>query len=424
MKTNKIISLLLLLTVFFYVSCTEKVISESDTSESDTSNTGGNDKQKAESKANTGGYSSDLPRSTVQATGSAKTRDGALVDACRLAVAQVHGGLISGSLMKTNEVRGDLVIGSTFEETRDSSKLTFGGLLLNYKVVDQVEPTSDGGVWKISIEADVLTVVPDRFSGRIAVVTPSVAAVTRQLGGGEVASLLAEEIVAAIDAWFANDKHFVLLERNNENMINNELSRAASGRTAVREKSKIGAEKVADMVIIVEGGKIDFAERSTKFELAGEVHRCQARTSMIIKAVDVATKGEVGRSSLNMQSSLKSSRDRMAARADAVRELNDKLAATLPLSELEILSSLDLTRCRVDADGTFTILSPARSMDFSNLTKIQLRDTSIGSSDQSASGVIGSFKIDSVNMVLDIQTSTVQFDPDKIYAFAPVLNNK
>jgi hypothetical protein len=316
------------------------------------------------------------------------------------------------------------VIGSTFEETRDSSALTFGGLLLNYKVVSQTEPTTEGGIWKISIKAEVLTTVPDRFSGRVSVVTPSVDAIARELGGGDMALSMAKEIASSIDAWFANDKHFVLLERNSESMINNELSRAASGRTAVKEKSKIGAEKVADMVIIVQGGKIDFAERSTKFELAGEVHRCQARTSMIIKAVDVATKGEVGRSSLNMKSSLKSSRDRLAARADAVRELNDKLASALPLSELEILSSLDLTRCRVDADGTVTILSPARSMDFSNLTKIQLRDAGVGNSDQSTSGVIGSFKIDSVNMVLDIQSSAVQFDPEKIYAFTPVINNK
>ena len=177
-------------------------------------------------------------------------------------------------------------------------------------------------------------------------------------------------------------------------------------------------------MIIVQGGKIDFAERSTKFELAGEVHRCQARTSMIIKAVDVATKGEVGRSSLNMESSLKSSRDRMAARGDAVRELNDKLVSILPLSELEIMSSLGLTRCRVDVDGAVTILSPSRSIDLSKLREIQLRDTSVGNPDESRSGVIGSFKIDSVKMVLDIQTTKVQFDSAKIYAFTPILNTK
>ena len=421
MKTNKIF-LLFLISGFLYVSCTEKV-----TSETGNEDAGGDAVSKTDSKsasASTAGYSSDLPRTTVEATGSAKTRDGALVDACRLAVAQVHGGLISGSLLKTNEVRGDLVIGSTFEETRDSSTLSFGGLLLNYKVISQTEPTSEGGVWKISITADVLTKVPDRFSGRVSVVTPSVDAIARELGGGDMELAMAEKIALSIDAWFANDKHFVLLERNSESMINNELSRAASGSSAVKEKSKIGAEKVADMVIIIEGGKIDFAERSTKFELAGEVHRCQARTSMIIKAVDVATKGEVGRSSLNMESSLKSSRDRMAARADAVRELNDKLVSILPLSELEIMSSLGLTRCRVDVDGAVTILSPSRSIDLSKLREIQLRDTSVGNPDESGSGVIGSFKIDTAKMMLDIQTTNAQFDSAKIYAFTPILNTK
>ena len=145
MKTYKIFPLFLI-SGFLYVSCTEKVTSETGNEEA-----GGDAVSKTDSKsapANTAGYSSDLPRTTVEATGSAKTRDGALVDACRLAVAQVHGGLISGSLLKTNEVRGDLVIGSTFEETRDSSTLSFGGLLLNYKVISQTEPTSEGGVWK------------------------------------------------------------------------------------------------------------------------------------------------------------------------------------------------------------------------------------------------------------------------------------
>ena len=46
----------------------------------------------------------DAPEVTrVRSTGTGETRDGALVDACRLAVAQVHGGRILGGLIKTNE---------------------------------------------------------------------------------------------------------------------------------------------------------------------------------------------------------------------------------------------------------------------------------------------------------------------------------
>ena len=121
---------------------------------------------------------------SVSQTGAAKSRDGALVDACRLAVAQIHGTRVTGSLIKTNEnltlkAAASRTSGISSEreelqldvgrEVQDQTQITFGGLLAAYKVTNESQPRNATDLWKITIAADVLTIIPEPLDPHLAV---------------------------------------------------------------------------------------------------------------------------------------------------------------------------------------------------------------------------------------------------------------
>jgi hypothetical protein len=294
----------------------------------------------------------DAPEVTrVRSTGTGETRDGALVDACRLAVAQVHGGRIIGGLIKTNEkesksttINGDTTIasgrdtiiggsGPQFVETRDATALSFDGLLVRYSLVSQSEPRASRNQWAVVIDADVLKALPDRFKGRIAVVTPSQAKLEAKTGHPD----LAKAIGRAIQGWFANVPQFVLLEREDESDLDEELSRAGGGQTAVAEKSKLSAQKVADIVISFEGGELKWKEKSTSFKTTSrQSHTCEVSTDLVFKVLDVSTKGEIGRASRHV-SAKKSSTDPERSREEAAKELGTQMGDALRKTGLEII---------------------------------------------------------------------------------------
>lgn len=294
----------------------------------------------------------DAPEVTrVRSTGTGETRDGALVDACRLAVAQVHGGRILGGLIKTNEkesksttINGDTTIasgrdtiiggsGPQFVETRDATALSFDGLLVRYSLVSQSEPGVGRSQWAVVIDADVLKALPDRFKGRIAVVTPSQAKLEAKIGDAD----LAKAIGRAIQGWFANSPQFVLLEREDESDLDEELSRAGGGQSAIAEKSKLSAQKVADVVINFEGGELKWKEKSTSFKTTSrQSHTCEVSTDLVFKLLDVSTKGEIGRASRDL-SAKKSTTDPERSRAEALKELETQMDDVLRKTGLEII---------------------------------------------------------------------------------------
>ena len=131
----------------------------------------------------------DPPNESVQvtATGSAETRDSALIDACRLAVAKVHGTRILGVMSNRNSdgikidasgnhgsTNSALSVFGRTTDVADNTSMTFGGLLLKYEVVNEQKESGPTGRWKMQIKGDVLNTIPDRFAGRQAVVIPSV----------------------------------------------------------------------------------------------------------------------------------------------------------------------------------------------------------------------------------------------------------
>ena len=294
----------------------------------------------------------DAPEVTrVRSSGTGETRDGALVDACRLAVAQVHGGRIIGALTKTNEkesksttINGNVNIasgrdtniggsGPQFVETRDATALSFDGLLVRYSLVSQSEPGAGRSQWTVVIDADVLKALPDRFKGRIAVVTPSQAKLEAKTGHPELANVIGR----AIQGWFANSPQFVLLEREDESDLDEELSRAGGGQTATAEKSKLSAQKVADIVISFEGGELKWKEKSTSFKTTSrQSHTCEVSTDLVFKVLDVSTKGEIGRASRYV-SAKKSSTDPERSREEAAKELGTQMGDALRKTGLEII---------------------------------------------------------------------------------------
>lgn len=358
---------------------------------------------------------------TVLATGSGKTRDGALVDACRLAVAQVHGSRVVGGVMKTNETnKHSINFGPTFEETRDATVLTFQGLLLKYKVTKEI-PAKGVKPWAVSINADVLTAVPDRFSGKIAVVTPSPHMIQKTMGGSANIADFSESVARSIDGWFANNSHFVILEREDESALNDELARATSEISAVSEKSKLKAQKVADIVIVFQGSEVKFIETVTKFKMAGNVYRCEASATMTVKAIDVATKGEIGRVTLSIKGDRKASRSNDQSRLLALQNLAEKVNEELPLSGLQILSALDVTRVQISENGTVTILSPRQAKGLSQINEMEIWTTSEG--ETSSKFKLGTFKFDATLMRLEIQGLAKKIEPNQVFSFKPVIRS-
>lgn len=315
----------------------------------------------------------------VQATGSGETRDAALVDACRLAVAQVHGSRVVGTLIKTNEnaeklraVAGGGVIviapAGQFVETRDQTEISFDGLLVKYVLISQRQTKDNNPLWQIVIEADVLKAIPDRFDGRVMVVTPTTASLQAKIGEAG----FAKDLALSIDGWFANSRQFALLERNDESALDGELDRAASNTVAVAEKSKLNAAKVADVVIGVEGGELIFTERSTSFKnTSRQIHTCEVSTTLILKALDVATKGELGRAEVEL-SGVKSATDPGMSKAIAIKLLSDDLRKKLPLARMQIMFLLDATRLSVDANGRISVISPSSDTSLRGIGALRL----------------------------------------------------
>lgn len=353
-------------------------------------------------------------KTTVHSTGSAETRDAALVDACRLAVAQVHGGLISGGLVKTMvENEKD----HKTQETHDLTLLTFQGLLLGYKVIEEYPPASAGELWKTSIVADVLTAMPDRFAGKTAVVLPTPQSLSYRNGNSETLREWNQEVCQTITSWFSNNPQFVILDRTTESAINAELVRSSSSNSSVGERSKLQAEKSADVVITLEGGDISFTERSTQFKHAGSLHRATAKSRFVIKALDVSTKGEIGRTTLNLTSELKSARSKSQARLEAVEDLKNQLSQKLPPRGVQLLHTLDSARLKVDENGNITLLSPTDFSILRNVKQIQLWRQSKESTSTESAGV---FNFDPNTFTVESSSST--FKQDEIFSFSIIQN--
>jgi hypothetical protein len=308
----------------------------------------------------------------VTATGSAETRDSALIDACRLAIGKVHGTRILGVMANRNsdglkiDAAGHQgskdtsfsVFGRT-TDVADNTSMTFGGLLLRYEVLEEQKDTGPTGRWKIQIKGDVLNTIPDKFAGRLAVVLPSVNRIVSKMKSPDLSPEaiegLARKLHDSVRDIFANHPQFVLLERENEDILNEELNRAQGSNAAVMEQSKLGGEKVADIVVEILPNPAKVELKTYTFENTPPLQKVKVHVSGLIKLLDLSTKGEIGSTKFDAANpkAVSSAGDVNNAISKAVNELNDTLDESMRSAKRNILTSLGLANLLYTKTGEF-----------------------------------------------------------------------
>lgn len=308
----------------------------------------------------------------VTATGSAETRDSALIDACRLAIAKVHGTRILGVMANRNSDglkidaaghRGSTdasfsVFGRT-TDVADNTSMTFGGLLLRYEVLNEEKDSGPTGRWKIQIKGDVLNTIPDKFAGRQAVVLPSVDRILSKMNSPdlspEISESLARKLHDSVRDIFANHPQFVLLERENEDVLNEELNRAQGSNAAVMEQSKLQGEKVADIVVEILPNPSKVEVKTFTFENTPPLQKVKVKVGGLIKLLDLSTKGEIGSTRFEAANpkSVSAAGDVNDAIAKAVNELSDGFDDSMRVAKRNILVSLGLANVLYTNTGEF-----------------------------------------------------------------------
>lgn len=327
----------------------------------------------------------------VTATGSAETRDSALIDACRLAIAKVHGTRILGVMANRNSEglkidaaghQGSTdasfsVFGRT-TDVGDNTSMTFGGLLLRYQVLEEQKDTGPTGRWKIQINGDVLNTIPDKFAGRQAVVLPSVNRIVSKMKSPDLSpeaiEAVARKLHDSVRDIFANHPQFVLLERENEDILNEELNRAQGSNAAVMEQSKLGGEKVADIVVEILPNPAKVELKTFTFENTPPLQKVKVHVSGLIKLLDLSTKGEIGSTKFDAANpkAVSSAGDVNNAISNAVNELNDTLDESMRTAKRNILTSLGLANLLYTNTGEFAFAGGFDSSLISNGDRITI----------------------------------------------------
>ncbi|MGA0846220.1 MAG: hypothetical protein ACO3RV_06725, partial [Luteolibacter sp.] len=211
---------------------------------------------------------------------------------------------------------------------------------------------------------------------------------------------------------------FALLERSDETVIDDELARAASDKSAVNQKAKLASQKSADVVILVDGGEIEFEEKSTSFKTTSrQSHTCTASLRITIKAIDTATKGEIGRSVVELEAK-KSTTDPMRSRKAALADLADQLELMMPMAGLEIMAALDVTRLVVDEDGYINVIAPVDGMSLESVSSLSL---SYSKSDTETIS-LGVFELEQEGARITGEWKEKGIEVNQVLSFKPIYN--
>jgi hypothetical protein len=307
----------------------------------------------------------------VDSTGTAETRDRAVVDACRLAVAKVHGTRVLGHMSNTSAATGKFDQSGNVGDTKfslkqeggvystvDNTGLSFDGYLLRFEI--KKEEKQKNGRWSVQIAATVLGTAPDRFAGKEAVVLPSLERIAKGLSGRAPAESV-ESMARTLHLWvadtFSNHPNFVILEREREDVLDGELRRSASDNSAVREKSKLKSEKTADIVVEIECEPLVVEHQVIKFDAAPSLNKVQVRLHGAVVLKDVATKGQICRTTFSLQSPKPATApDSLeAALNKAVSEIEKNLQATLRSVQFDLFSKLGMANIVFGEKGLWVL---------------------------------------------------------------------
>jgi hypothetical protein len=309
----------------------------------------------------------------VTATGSAETRDSALIDACRLAVGKVHGTRILGVMANRNSEgvkidaaghsagkdAGLSIFGRT-TDVADNTSMTFGGLLLKYEVLKEDKDSGPTGRWKIQIKAEVLNTIPDRFAGRQAVAFLSAQQISEKLKSSDLdpSSIdeLSRRLYDSVRDIFSNHPQFVILEREDEEALNAELSRVRGGNSAVLEQSKLQGEKVADFFVQVVPSPVKVEVKTFNFENTPSLQKVKINLTGIIKVTDLTTKGEICSTRFEAANpkSVSSAGDLKNATSKAIGELSGSFDKSMREAKRNIITGLGLANIVYTNNNYFT----------------------------------------------------------------------
>ncbi|MEI6715413.1 MAG: hypothetical protein WCO60_16775 [Verrucomicrobiota bacterium] len=308
----------------------------------------------------------------VESIGSGDTRDTALVDACRLAVAKVHGTRVLGR-MSMKDSSGTVSNSSgtktvddykfnsdtTTFAVRDNTTLSFQGLLLRFEIKREKKQQER---WEVEIGADVLDHMPDRFAGKQAVVLPSVARIEKALAKGVLNGAepgpIARDLRTEITRVFANHPQFVILERGEgEALVNEELNRASGTNSAIKEQAKLQSEKVADIVVEIEVEPLLVNVENIRFENAPNLFKTEMRLAGFVRLIDVPSKGEICRVPFAVKTKpFPAAGSAQASVKGASDSFRAALGQSLRLTRAELLSQLGVSNLIALPDGRLQLI--------------------------------------------------------------------
>lgn len=309
---------------------------------------------------------------SVEATGTGETRERALIDACRLAVAKVHGTRVLGHMSNTDSStfkldavgsdKGDkssLRLEGGVYSTRDNTAISFDGYLLRFEIKKEEKQKSSR--WMVQILATVLGSTPDRFEGKEAVTLPAVSRIAETLRGPGTPPEAVESIARALHRWagetFSNHPNFVLLEREDESAIDSELQRAASESSAVKEKSKLKGQKVADIIVEIRAEPLVVEQQEVRFNAAPTLHKAQIKLRGSVRLLDTTTKGEICRSVFAVESAKPATApdSAKAALSKALAEVEESLKASLRPLRFDLFSKLGMANIVFGEGGLWVL---------------------------------------------------------------------
>jgi hypothetical protein len=130
--------------------------------------------------------------------------------------------------------------------------------------------------------------------------------------------------------------------------------------------------------------------------MVDNVTNTKASLSGTLKLIDVATKGEIGRATIEAKSKACLSRSADEAKAAALVDLDEKIDRAVKLAGSSLMCSLDMSRIRVTEGGGFEILSPRFGELAEGFTSLRLLKKSEGESPKMIQ--LGDFFIESSSM--------------------------
>lgn len=365
----------------------------------------------------------------VESVGTSETRDGALIDACRLAVAKVHGTRIMGR-MSNKDYSGTVANSSGTKAAedykfnsdtksfgvRDNTTMSFGGLLLRFEI--KKEGKSAQGRWEVEIVADVLNTLPDRFAGKQAVVLPPLARLEATLRQGTLNGIdpdpIARDLLREVTAVFANHPQFVLLERQSEDLVNAELARAAGGNSAVKEQSKLRSEKVADIIAEIQTEPLQVDVQNIRFESTPNLFKASIQLRGHVRLIDVATKGELCRVPFEAKTSkpFAAAGNAKAATNGASEEIRSSLANSLRLLKCELLSQLGVANVVVLPDGRLELVGGG------DISLLRSGDTiTLWTTTNAASSKVGQTLIQIDGSTIAVANTSLRINNGSAYSF-------